>query len=288
MRIAIVACNRHPELSASNSLFRRALERRGADVEVVAWNRAPSARMSEYSLCVFRQSWDYQDDPAGFAAWVCNARRAGARLANDADIVVWNNDKRTLASLQEIGIEVPWMVGISGSDELPISELPDRVVIKPAFGGSGVGVRLCERNSVIETLAEARREAPGRPFLAQEFLPEIVEGEWSLTFVQGSVTHGVCKRPAANEFRVNGRFQPTIERVEPPAPMLVAAQKLGRHLGPGTLYARLDGVLRGDRFVCTELELTDPDLHFEWCEEGADMLAIASIDRARSGAAVRA
>lgn len=278
MRIAIIACNRHPKLSSSNELFRLALKRYGAEVDVVAWNSTPSAQMREYALCVFRQSWDYQYDPGGFAAWVCHARRAGARFANDADIVIWNNDKRTLASLREIGVDIPWMIDVDKADELPLTELPEQVVIKPAIGGSGVGVRLSERNALADTLAEARREAPGRRFFIQEFLPEIAEGEWSLTSVNGTVTQGVRKRPAANEFRVNMRFKPKIERVEPPGAMLRAAERIERHIGSGILYMRLDGVMRGDQFVCTELELTDPDLNFQWCEEGADTLAAAAIE----------
>ena len=115
-------------------------------------------------------------------------------------------------------------------------------------------------------------------------MPEIAEGEWSLTAVEGTITHAVRKRPAAGEFRVNGRFGPQIERVDPPAAMCDAAARIARFLGEEVLYLRLDGVFRGARFICTELELTDPDLHFEWCEAGAEALAAAAIARARARA----
>ena len=160
MRLAIVACLGHPDLSASNALFRRALERKGAEVEVVTWNATPVAHLAGFDLCVLRQSWDYQDDPAGFAAWACGARRAGVRLANPAEMAIWNNDKRTLAALQEIGVAVPWMMRLDAAPPAP-AELPEQLVIKPAFGGSGVGVRLCPRDAVTETRAEAEREPRG-------------------------------------------------------------------------------------------------------------------------------
>lgn len=281
MQIAIITCSTHPELSPSNALYRQALIKRGADVSCVPWNRTSSEEMTAFDLCVFRQSWDYQDDPAGFAAWVSNCRRVGTRFANDPDIILWNNDKRTLTALSKLGVEVPWMRGILQASELDIQGLPARMVIKPAFGGSGIGVRLCGKDELLDTLQDALAEAPGRPFIIQDYLPEITEGEWSLTFVDGQITHGVRKRPASGEFRVNGRFKPLIERVDPPASMRAATDAILNHLGPDILYGRLDGVMRGDRFICTELELTDPDLHFEWCEPAADQLAEATLDRAR-------
>lgn len=281
MRVALIACAKHPELSASNELYRRALERRGAAVEIIRWNRTPASRMGGFDLGVFRQSWDYQDDPAGFAAWVADAHRRGARLANPADVVIWNNDKRTIAELHEIGVEMPWTADLGLTNDPDTEGMPEHLVLKPAFGGSGVGVRRCERRTVRTTLNEAREEAPGRPFFAQAFVPEIAAGEWSVTCAAGMVTHCVRKRPPEGEFRVNGRFAPSVELVEAPAAMRDAARRVADHFGPDVLYMRLDGIMINDAFTCTELELTDPDLHFEWFEEGADILARATIEQAQ-------
>ncbi|NSX56972.1 ATP-grasp domain-containing protein [Parasulfitobacter algicola] len=277
MRIALIACAQYPELSASNQVFKSALESRDISVDVVLWNRIAASEMLSYDLCVFRQSWDYQDDAAGFASWVGNANRLGARFANSAGTVLWNNDKRTLDELRDIGVTVPWMMDLGTILEPETTGIPDRVVLKPAFGGSGVGVRLCDRDQLVEALADARLEAPGRPFFAQEFIPEISEGEWSATIIDENIAHCIRRRPASGEFRTNGRFKPQTEVVEAPQSLQEAAEKVSRYLGPTMLYIRLDGIISAGNFVCTELELTDPDLYFEYCKESAALMAEQAI-----------
>lgn len=48
------------------------------------------------------------------------------------------------------------------------------------------------------------------------------------------------------------------------------------------LYARIDGVLRGERPVSTEVELTDPWLHFDRAPQAAELMADAIVARLRA------
>jgi len=45
------------------------------------------------------------------------------------------------------------------------------------------------------------------------------------------------------------------------------------------LCGRVDGVMRAGAFVCTELELCDPDLHLHLAPEVATVLAAATLRR---------
>ena len=80
------------------------------------------------------------------------------------------------------------------------------------------------------------------------------------------------------EFRINSRFGPTIAAAEPPAAARSAAEKFMAFVG-APLCARVDGVMREDRFICTELELCDPDLHLHYAPEVATILAEATLRR---------
>lgn len=280
-RIVLATCTTYPQLSASNALYASALRAKGCDVRTLAWNADHSEDFLASNLVVLRQTWDYQGDPGGFAAWVSWLSRNKARIANPPELVIWNNDKRTLHDVARSGVSVPatcWL-----PDETPsrlFSELEtEKAVLKPAFGGSGVGVQLCTREDLEHRLAVARREAPGRPFLAQAFLPEIADGEWKMTCIGGRVVFAVRAIPKPGEFRINSRFEPTIEIASPPAGALAAAERILAWIGQPLLCCRIDGVMRGEDFICTELELTDPDLNLHRFDGSADLLAAASLEQ---------
>lgn len=274
MRIGIAACEAFPTLSESNEYFRKSLIALGAEAPVLLWNRDPLAAFLGCDLVVLRQTWDYQDDPGGFAAWMVRAESLGVRIEAPSSLAIWNNDKRTLTELQAQGISIPQTVAVtSRSYTEPISEIAsDKIVLKPAFGGSGIGVSVCDRNRFGEAVSRLRSEVPGRPLIAQEFLPEIAHGEWKITCIGGQAALAIRAVPSAGEFRINSRFRPHIEIADPPEPALAASQKLMNWVGT-PLCGRVDGVMRGNEFICTEVELTDPDLHLHYRPEIAAILA---------------
>lgn len=178
-RIAIAAGLANPTLSRSNNALADALTAEGAEVEALLWNRDGDAAFLSADLTLLRQTWDYQRDPAAYAAWISRLSARGARIDADPRLALWNNDKRTLAEVSERGVERPVMrpADDASGDELAAARGP-RFVLKPAVGGSGYGVVAADAASFDSKLAEARAEAPGRPFVAQTFLPEIADGEW--------------------------------------------------------------------------------------------------------------
>lgn len=284
-RIVLATCAAYPQLSTSNALYAAALRAQGCDVRTLTWNGDRTEDFLKSDLVVLRQTWDYQADPGGFAAWVSWLSRNKARIKNAPDLVIWNNDKRTLSEVAQSGVSVPetcWL-----PQDAPSRVFADlgteQIVLKPAFGGSGVGVRLCSRANLAHQLAAAQREAPGRPFLAQAYLPEIADGEWKMTWIAGRAVFALRARPKQGEFRINSRFEPTVDIAAPPASALAAAERILAWIGQPLLCCRIDGVMRGDVFVCTELELTDPDLGLHWFTGSADLLAAASLEQLESG-----
>ncbi len=280
-KIVIASCAQHPELSESNLAYFEALDGHGAEVEVHPWNHAPLEQFRNSDLVVLRQTWDYQNDPGGFAAWLSRLQRLGARIENAPELAVWNNDKRTILELSGAGVQIPETCPIEHQTpaEVFASLGAEKLVLKPAFGGSGVGVKLCDRDTFEEELQEAKTDAPGRPFIAQQFLPEIADGEWKLTYIDGEIAVSYHAIPARGEFRINSRFNPTADIKPPPPEAESAALKILSWIGSPLLYCRIDGVMCGDSFVCTELELTDPDLHLHLMPGAAQRLAVATLKR---------
>ncbi|MEM9736406.1 MAG: hypothetical protein AAF908_07360 [Pseudomonadota bacterium] len=284
MKIALVAGEAYPDLSPSNWALRDALEASGAEVSVLLWNRDGETDFLDPDLCVLRQTWDYQDDPGGFAAWASRAEALGARLTPPAPLAIWNNDKRSLVAFGGEGIAIPATVPLTNPTDRALASLPtERIVVKPAFGGSGVGVHLSTRADLARTLADVGAEAPGRPLMAQEFLPEIAEGEWKMTCIEGEVALTIRAVPRGDAFRINSRFDPEIAVADPPADAARTARRICALLGR-PLVARIDGVMRGAGFICTEVELTDPDLFLDRDSRAANLLAQAILRHARGPA----
>lgn len=280
-KIVIASCAQYPVLSASNKAYADALADQGADVDVLPWNQAPLSQFCNSDLIVLRQTWDYQNDPGGYAAWASRLRTLSARVENPPELAIWNNDKRTIRELSATGVQIPRTCHIEDQapEEIFSSIGTDKVVLKPAFGGSGVGVTLCERDTFAERLREARNDAPGRPFIAQEFLPEIANGEWKLTYIDRELAVSYHAVPSPGEFRINTRFRPIADVKSPPPEADTAARNVLSWISHPLLYCRIDGVMRGDTFVCTELELTDPDLHLHLVPGAAQKMAIATLER---------
>lgn len=275
MKIAVAMCRLFPEPYPSNKIYIEALTSRGAEVITPSWNTDSHAAFLECDLIVLRQTWDYQADAAGFASWLSAIQLSGGRIANSPAAAIWNNDKRSLAWLGERGFAIPKTADL---ESIPLETAKatiggERFVIKPAYGGGGYGVRLARAHELAEVVDAASAEVPGRPMMLQEYLPEIADGEWDLTYIGGQLSHAVHKVPAQGEFRINNQFKPSVGRAVPPKFVIDTAVAILASIPTPLLYARIDGIVRDETFICTEVELTDPDLHFEYCPEAADLLA---------------
>lgn len=298
LHVAVVACVTFPELGASDTLYADALRGLGAHVRVVQWNGSgtPVVALSGMDVAVLRCPWDYPQDVPGFLRWLDEIERAGVRLLNQPALVRWNLDKRYLFDLAQAGIAVPPTAEVRADldaagwcEAFAAVGAADgrRAVLKPCWGGSGLAVRPTTLSTAADDLAEAEREAPGRTWLLQAFLPGIAaQGETSFVFVAGRLAHAVCTRPAHGEFRVNSRYAPRpSERVEPD-PQLVddAARVLAAIPGEASpLYARIDGAADTDgRLVCLEAEVIDPTLFLDLAPETAGLLARATLDTIQS------
>lgn len=303
MKVAIVTCAAYPDLSASDALYGAALERAGAAVAAVPWNRDPDAggaKLAGADAVVLRSPWDYPQHLPAFARWIAALEVSGARLFNPPALVRWNVDKRYLLDLERAGVAIPPLRVLppeAGEDDLreALASLAvsadGRAVLKPIWGGSGFGVGPVSPRTLAADFARVRAEATGCPLIVQTYVPQIaVAGEISLVFIGGRFAHAVRKRPAEGEFRVNTRFSPPApERIAPSSRVREGAERVLRAL-PGDappLYARIDGVEVDGGFVCLEAELVDPALFLHLAPESAELLARATVAAIAAPAQVR-
>jgi len=264
-----------------------ALRRHGVEAEVAVWDD-PAIRWGRFALVVVRSTWDYPPRRDDFVGWAEEVAATTA-LANPADVLRWNTDKRYLADLARAGVAVvptAWLEP-GGGDGLPEW---DELVVKPAVSAGAKDTARYRRDERAAATAHAAALlADRRTVMVQPYVSAVDEaGETAIVFIEGRYSHAIRKgpilRPGAGV--VDGLFAEEDVSPREPAPEERALAEAALAAVPGgperLLYARVDVVTGNDGTpLLLELELTEPSLFLELAGGSADRLASAIAARTR-------
>lgn len=206
--------------------------------------------------------WGYHRDHVRWLRACASWERDGAMLSNPASVLAWNSDKRYLAALAERGVAIPptaWTERLTQAQiEQAFDETgADELIVKPSVSGGAWKTRRLRRGDAIE-------EALGITMLVQPYLPTIEsEGETSLLYFGGRLSHVVNKRPVAGDFRIQEEFGGQYTLLpSPPAGAVALAEQVLSAVDEPLLYARIDVVPDADgRWLLMEAELIEPDFY---------------------------
>lgn len=207
-------------------------------------------------------AWGYHHDAARWQRACATWQREGVPLANPARVLAWNTDKRYLRELAARGVAIPPtafvdMLSPAAVDQALADTGADELIAKPAISGGAWKTRRLRRGDVVEA-------GDSLPMLLQPYLPTIeTQGETSLLFFGGRLSHVVNKRPVPGEFRIQEEFGGRYALLaEPPAGALALAEQVLRAVGEPLLYARIDMLPDADgRWLLMEAELIEPDFY---------------------------
>ncbi len=278
--LAFVTCASLPDLTPDEQAVAAVLAARGMSIAATVWDD-PAVKWKDFEALILRSTWDYHHRPAEFAAWLGRVEAAGVPLWNQPATVRWNMQKGYLRDLETQG------VAIAATEWLPARQPADLVeilarrgwaeaVVKPAISASAHNTWRVQATEAAASQGRLAAQLDEGELLVQEFMPEIQsEGEWSLLFFGSQYSHAVLKRPAAGDFRVQNEYGGGHQAAQP-AKGVVAQAAAALAAAPGqTLYARVDGVLRGETFVLMELELIEPYLFLSSAEGAVERFAAA-------------
>lgn len=234
--IALATSADFPQLDPDDAPLRAAL---GDAAEPAVWSD-PAVDWSSYDVVLIRSVWDYFLRRDEFLAWV---ERVPVPMWNPADTIRWNSEKGYLRELADAGIAT---IPTAWEGEVPWED----AIVKPTVAGGSLGLRRAKRGEPI---------GPGE--MAQPFLPEITEGELSLVFFDGELSHAIRKTPAEGDIRVQPEHGGTVTAATPTSEEVAIARRVLDAAGRDLLYARVD--LVGDGLLI-ELEAIEPRLFFEF------------------------
>lgn len=288
--VAIATCREFPDLDHEDQLLIPALAELRIDAVPAVWTDE-SIDWSAFDLVIIRETWDYAEHRDEFLEWA-RAISEVSVLANRAELVEWNTDKRYLAELAEAGVPVVSTRFLAPGDDVGEwqPELTSaEVVVKPAVScGSRDTLRHSATDDVEAIAAHVRRLLDdGRHVMVQPYLEDVdTVGETALVFIDGIYSHSIRKGPmlarGLEGEKVNGLFvQEQIDPREPSAEeMHVAERVMAAIPTPPPLYARVDLIPDAEGApTLLELELTEPSLFLSFNPLAPGRLAAAIAAR---------
>jgi hypothetical protein len=255
----------------------------GARVEAQAWigGDAPDALLA-YDLVLPLLVWGYHLRAQEWAARIEAWRGLGVRLNPGPDILAWNSRKAYLAQLAERGAPV---VPSLMSDQVVRADLEaarsrfgaQTLVVKPQVSAGAHCTVVVQAGDSLDGLPEG-------PVVIQPFLPAVgEEGELSLFYFGGQLSHAVTKVAKAGDFRVQPQFGGLSTTVTPSPLALAAAASVMAAAGFDLLYARVDLIRCLDgRLGLMELEIIEPDLFMAHAPDGGAAFAAAVMAAVRA------
>ncbi|WP_336976233.1 transporter [Brevundimonas nasdae] len=241
------------------------LESTGATVMATPWSDhvEDASGLQAYDLILPVIAWGYHRDHERWLKACATWSAAGLAVANPAEVLRWNSDKAYLARLADKGVPIPQ------------TRWTDRVTqdqVDAAFAETGAPVLIVKPTvsaGAFRTLrltpGEVLSDAPEGAAMIQPYLKSIeTEGETSLLFFGGRLSHAVNKRPVAGDFRIQVQFGGLYTAVTPDAAAMALAEQVLAAIDEPLLYARID-MARDDagRWVLMEAELIEPDFYLD-------------------------
>lgn len=255
-----------------------ALATAGLTIEPTPWTDhvEDASGLSGYPVVLPLIVWGYHRDHRRWMQACETWAAAGVPMLNPAEVIAWNSDKAYLGRLAEKGVAVPPTIWVDGVTEADVDAAfdrfgTDRIIVKPRVsGGAWKTLRLSRGGRLAD--------APDGPAMIQPYLPSIeTEGETSLLFFGGQLSHVVNKRPVAGEFRIQVQFGGQyVSLPEPPAGALALAEQTLAAIDEDLLYARIDMARgRGGEWLLMEAELIEPDFYLGSAPDGGQHFAAA-------------
>ena len=281
MRCAFLTMDNTEGWSIDAGLCIPHLEQLGWQVDWIPWRR-PQVNWDSYDLVYAAAPWDYPENASEFLQVIERVAGSSAALVNPVELVRWNVSKTYLRDLQSLGIAI---VPSQWYERFAQEDLPDwfehfaseKIIVKPVISANAANTFLLEAPVDASTIGRLEAVFTNRAFMVQPFIENIrSEGEFSLFYIDGALSHAIQKTPKPGDFRVQEEHGASIVRADPGASLQAAGTAAMRLVRPAPVYARADFVrASGGQFLMMELELIEPSMYLRMDEGAARRFANA-------------
>jgi glutathione synthase/RimK-type ligase-like ATP-grasp enzyme len=269
----------HVDEDVDMPILAEAVASADCEVMVSAWDDF-HAGWADADLAVVRSPWDYPVRLAEFRVWIDWCAKTGVHLANSADILRWNIDKRYLMDLAEAGVPVVPTTYLEPGTEIRLPS-DGEFVVKPAVGaGSRLAGRYAPNEQDQAAAHVARLHDEGLTVMLQPYRHAVdTDGERALVFFGGEFIHAIRKRgvlAAGADLDGPREAHPGLVPWQPSEEELALGRQALAAVPFDTdlVYGRVDLIVEPDRGpTLMELELIEPNLFLRSNPGSAAVLA---------------
>ena len=278
-RCALITCENLDGYITDEHFLEEALLKNGWDFRWVPWKN--DVQWSEFACAVVRTPWDYTQNRECFFKQMKKVEESSCELLNSFRLMEWNSNKKYLQDLKDQGIStIPtsWVDDICHVDFKTYFGFfqTNRIVLKPRVSAGAA-------NTYLLHLAEPDKwprhtDLAGKgPWMIQPFMNQVTEeGEYSVVFIEGQLSHGILKKPKQGDYRSQEEFSSRIRKLELDKDSLAFCHEVLKRLPETPLYARVDFINSESRYPhLIELELIEPSLYFRYNDQSAEKLVKA-------------
>jgi glutathione synthase/RimK-type ligase-like ATP-grasp enzyme len=278
-RIAFLTMHSLVGFECDDELALEPLRRRGIEVALIPWREPTDWR--QFDAMIVRSPWDYQSRLPEFLQVLRQIDRSGTPLWNPLPLLEWNLHKSYLLELQSRGVPIVPTIRAENLTVERLRLLPGElgtgeIVIKPIVGAGAQRTHRLRFPWTREAEEAAVADHMNSEYLAQPYLPAIAEeGEFSLIYFQGQLSHAILKTPKPGDFRSQEEFGSQLKEVTPDASLRSHGDRVLAALSITPLYGRVDLVRHRDEFLLMEVELVEPALYLSKSPGAAERFADA-------------
>jgi len=285
MKLAILTSVEMPNLLPYDMDVIRLLKKQGIDSTILVWDKIIIDSLQElqkYDAILIRTIWDYYMKYDEYLKLLEILAASKVPVFNSVDILKWNSNKKYLNELQSEGFDIiPTIFNINKSNDSfskAILKGWEKMVLKPLISGGSYHTFLIDGEDEILFNQLIKKHYVNRPYMLQEFIPEISTGEISTITFSNGFSYSVTKVPPQGEYRVQvdyggiyhyGSVDPEIKKI---------CDRITNRFEEKLLYQRVDGLWRNGKFLIMEVELIEPDLYLNLNKDALNNWVDSLID----------
>ena len=279
-RCAYLSMDDLSDFEAYDHLTFEPMAAHGWQVSEVSW-RNKDIDWNEFEVVVIRTPWDYQDAAEEFIETIKRIDQSNALLLNSLDTVLWNINKSYLRDFELQGIPIVptrWMDTYSDAAMHGAYETwgTPEIIIKPQVSANADDtfrlnpLELSKKSELLTRIFDQRAH------MLQPFVSAVVEeGEFSIFYFSAEYSHAILKTPKKSDFRVQEEHGGRLQLIDPEPRLRQAGDAVIAALPEPLLYARVDLLRHGEKFLLVELEAIEPSLYFNMDKRAAARFADA-------------
>ena len=252
----------------------RLLRERGFEITILVWDEIVISNpkmLNNFDAILIRTIWDYFKKYDRYIELLDLLETSEVPVFNPVEVLRWNANKKYLDELQQEGYDIIPTIFNLNNNENSFSRAKSlgwkKMVLKPVISGNSYHTFVFGAEEEAKYKQLINSYFKNRPFMLQEFVSEISNGEVSTISFSNGYSYSVTKVPVAGEYRVQfdyggvyhfGDVDPTIKKI---------CDRISSRFDGNLLYQRVDGVWRNGKFLIMEIELIEPDLYLNLSNE---------------------